>query len=306
MLHRLTVAASGRHSPVCISQWPLSQSHSVKKCRCNSTCSIRHKVLHISVNIWLAGNRSVQYIYIYTYTQYTVQYISRTTDGVLARRPAHLSCGLSCVRLMAFAAACVDRFGLHRDVIRPQGHSSRQRILWHHAHYCGSGCGNVSARRSLFLWESVICIEHFDKWSGGETKRTFDMSYDGQMTYSGSQRGCSPSSLGGSDRSNDPQPPGGTDSCGWEDGRWSEWKLARIHTSDSPDSWRNQSSPPRWHEWRTLLEPSIWLFKFILKHTVVNHLLYISYKKTSYTLKSLLRSENIPAKSDGAQWRSNQ
>ncbi len=99
-----------------------------------------------------------------------------------------------------------------------------------------------------------------------ETMRTFDMLYDGQMTYSGSRKDCSPSSLGGSARSNDLRPLGGTDSCGWEDGRWTEWKLARIHTSDSPDSWRNLSSPPRLHEWKTLLNPSIWLFKFIFKH----------------------------------------
>lgn len=31
ILHRLTAAGSGRHSPVCISQWPLSQSHSVEQ-----------------------------------------------------------------------------------------------------------------------------------------------------------------------------------------------------------------------------------------------------------------------------------
>lgn len=150
-----------------------------------------------------------------------------------------------CVGLMASAAACVDRFGLHGDVIRPPGHSSQQRTVWHHAHYCGSGCGNVSGQHSRLHWESFICIAHFDKC---ETERTLDMSADGQMTYSGSRRGCSSSGLADSARSNDLRHPGGRDSCGLEDGRWSEWKPARIRTSDSPDSWRNPSSPPRWHE----------------------------------------------------------
>ena len=97
------------------------------------------------------------------------------------------------------------------------------------------------------------------------------MAYDGQRSYSGNRRGCSPSSLAGSAHSNDLQPPDGMDSCGWEDGRWSGQRLDRIHTSDSPDSWRNQSSPPRLHEWRTLLEPFI---MFIMKHIVVHNSYY--------------------------------
>lgn len=45
MLQRLTVAASVRHSPVCISQCPLSQPHSVKTWRCISSCTIIIKCL---------------------------------------------------------------------------------------------------------------------------------------------------------------------------------------------------------------------------------------------------------------------
>lgn len=40
LLQRLTVAASGRHSPVCISQWPLAQSHSA--CRKTDIHALHH------------------------------------------------------------------------------------------------------------------------------------------------------------------------------------------------------------------------------------------------------------------------
>lgn len=144
-------------------------------------------------------------------------------------RPAHLSCGLSCMWLMVLAAVWVYRLGLGGDVSRfsveslwPQGHSSPQMLLWHHEHYCGGGCGNTSTEFNLFLWESLMCIDI--KCSGDvfclECKRTFEMWYDRQMTYSGSRKGCSPSVLGGSARSNDLQLQGGMDSCGWGDGRW--------------------------------------------------------------------------------------
>lgn len=151
-----------------------------------------------------------------------------------------------CVGLTVFTAACVDRVRPHDDVTWLQGHSSQQRTVWHHVDYCGSGCGNVSAQHGGLHWESLICIAHFDKWSGGETGRTFDTLADGHMTYSDSRRGCSSSGLAGSAGSNDLQPPGGRGNCGLEDGRWSAWKPACIHTSDSPDSWRNQSTPPKW------------------------------------------------------------
>lgn len=159
--------------------------------------------------------------------------------------------------------------------------SSPQRVSGHRVtapNRCFSNimCTTVVVGVGMWVLSAAFCsgkaLSAFNVSTNGlrvfvqETKRTFDMLYDGQMTYSGSRKGCSPSSLGGSARSNDLRPPGGTDSCGWEDGRWGGWKLARIHTSDIPDSWRNLSSPPRLQEWKTLFDPSIRLFKFIFKH----------------------------------------
>ena len=136
----------------------------------------------------------------------------------------------------------------------------------------GVGMWTLTLASFFFHWETDNCTDCFNKWSGGVLfKREKDMLYDSQKTYSGSRWGCSPSGLGGSARSNARRPPGGTGSCGWADGRWSEGKLAHIHTSDSPDSWRNRSSPPRLQTKETLLDPSICLFKLCLNHIVVYH-----------------------------------
>lgn len=68
------------------------------------------------------------------------------------------------------------------------------------------------------------------------------------MAYSGNQQGYNSRSQGGSAHSTDLLLRGDTDSCGWEGGRWCEWKLDHIHTFDNPDSWKSLSSPPMWQE----------------------------------------------------------
>lgn len=211
MLHRLTVAASDRHSPVCISQWLLSQSHSEKK---QVDVIMKAKILY---------------------------------RCFLGLRPAHLSCGFSCVRLMCLAAVCVYIFG-------PDGLSCQRLTvlsrcftdIMHTTVVEGVGTRILSQR---LLWGNVVYTECYNKWSGKISSRDWENIWHViWRTYSGSQRGCSSNTLGGSARSNDLQTPGGTDSCEWEDGRWDEEQLICIHTSDNPDSWRNLSNPPRLQE----------------------------------------------------------
>lgn len=111
----------------------------------------------------------------------------------------------------------------------------------------------MSIQCSLFLWESTLNV--FNKcW----LCQVICPTVYRQITYSGSQKGYNSSILGDSACSNDLQPPGDMDSCGWEDGRWTGGKLAHSRTSGSPDSWRNPSSLPRLQEWKTVLDSSYW------------------------------------------------
>ena len=243
-----------------------------------------------------------------------IKYVSGPTDVILASS-LHICLVASLVGGVILSAVCFYRFWFaqwcHLALCRESPATGSQ--LRADASLTSSAllCQWVWEREpSAQLFPLGICCPSLNVSANGletlirKSMRAFDVLCDRRMAYSGSRRGCSPSNLGGSARSNDPQPPGGMDSCGWEGGRWNGWRPGCIRTSDSPGSWRNPSSPPRLHERKGLLDPSICLFLITFKcfvHCVndesgllqpSSYSPFPSVMITSCKLKSLLGSLN--------------